>query len=58
MAMSSLPARARIFAVGEVQVKPLAPETRSTAPRRDIVVAEFSFGIGRKPLGHKQTPCT
>jgi len=41
-----------------VQVKPLAPETRSTAPRRDIVVAEFSFGIGRKPLGHKQTPCT
>ncbi len=42
----------------EVQVKSLTPETRNTAPRRDIVVAEFSFGIGRKPLRHEQTPCT
>jgi len=42
----------------EVRVKPLTPETRNTMPRRGIVVREFPFGIGRKPLRHEQTPRT
>lgn len=42
----------------EVRVKPLTPETRNTMPRRGIVVTEFPFGIGRKPLRHEQTPRT
>lgn len=42
----------------EVRVKPLTPETRNTMPRRGIVVREFPFGIGRKPLRHQQTPRT
>ena len=58
MVMSSLPARTRIFAVGEVRLKPLMPDTRDNAPRRDLLVAEFPFGIGHKPLRHEQTPRT
>jgi hypothetical protein len=58
MVMSSLPARTRIFAVGEVRLKPLTPNTRDNAPRRDFLVAELPFGIGHKPLRHEQTPRT
>jgi hypothetical protein len=51
MAMSSLPARTRIFAVGEVLREAGGYDGPLAAPGiwREVQV---------KPLGHKTTPCT